>query len=109
MIRFTFYERKDLIVGFHVSGHACYDESGKDIVCAGVSSATYFTANALTEIKRLTPYLNVNENQIKLILKTKADAETAQDFLKAFYLHVTQLAEQYPEYITVENGGILSC
>ncbi len=34
------------ITGFRVEGHALFAESGKDIVCAGVSAVTVGTVNA---------------------------------------------------------------
>ena len=38
------------IVGLVMSGHAGYDESGKDIVCAGASTLLYTAVNALEDI-----------------------------------------------------------
>jgi uncharacterized protein YsxB (DUF464 family) len=35
------------IVGFKLTGHADYDEAGKDIVCAGVTAVTFGTVNAI--------------------------------------------------------------
>ena len=52
MIVAEFFRKNGEITGFKVSGHAEYDESGRDIVCAGVSSAVMMTANLITEIFR---------------------------------------------------------
>ena len=52
MIVAEFFRKNGEITGFKVSGHAGYDESGRDIVCAGVSSAVMMTANLITEIFR---------------------------------------------------------
>jgi len=38
------------IVGLVMTGHADYDESGKDIVCAGASTLMYTAVNALEDI-----------------------------------------------------------
>lgn len=50
MIVAEFFRKNGEITGFKVSGHAGYDMFGKDIVCAGVSSAVMMTANLVTEI-----------------------------------------------------------
>ena len=41
--------RKDLVT---ISGHANYDEYGKDIVCASVSSIVYTTVNGILNIEK---------------------------------------------------------
>ena len=38
------------IRGIYVSGHSGYGKSGRDIVCAGVSTLCYTAANALEDI-----------------------------------------------------------
>ncbi|MCC2685291.1 MAG: ribosomal protein [Paenibacillaceae bacterium] len=38
------------IRSFQVSGHAEFDKPGKDLVCAGVSSVTVGTVNAIEEV-----------------------------------------------------------
>jgi hypothetical protein len=38
------------IVSLVFTGHALFDKSGKDIVCAGVSTLFYTTANSLEDI-----------------------------------------------------------
>jgi len=38
------------IRGIYVSGHSGYDRSGRDIVCAGISTLCYAAANALEDI-----------------------------------------------------------
>ena len=48
MIRVTVYKtgRHDYM-GFDVEGHAAYDESGRDIVCAAVSALVINTINSI--------------------------------------------------------------
>ena len=47
MIKAIFYQKDGITFGFSVTGHAGYDESGKDIVCAGVSALVINTINSL--------------------------------------------------------------
>lgn len=48
MIRVTIYQNADKqYVGMRVSGHAEYDQSGRDIVCAAVSTLVLNTINSI--------------------------------------------------------------
>ena len=69
MIDATLWTANGHTTGFRISGHAGYEDSGKDIVCAAVSSAMQLTANGITEILRQDPVLRVEENAV--ILQTK--------------------------------------
>ena len=52
MIEVTIYKTKrHEYTGFDISGHAGYDDPGKDIVCAAVS---VFVINTLNSIERFT-------------------------------------------------------
>ena len=53
-VRITRASAQGVIVGFAVKGHAEYARNGKDIVCAGVSTVTVGTVNAIESLaKRL--------------------------------------------------------
>ncbi|MBQ7132479.1 MAG: ribosomal-processing cysteine protease Prp [Oscillospiraceae bacterium] len=49
MIKAVFYKKNGLFVGFDVSGHAGFSDSGSDVVCAAVSSAVMLSANLITD------------------------------------------------------------
>lgn len=59
MVKANFYYQKDKIVKVEVSGHANFDQVGKDIVCAGVSAIIFGTLNALDNL--------VSQKEIKII------------------------------------------
>ncbi len=96
MIRAKFRFREDA-AGFVILGHAGGDV-GTDVVCAAVSSAAYMAANTVTEI-----------------LGAKADAETADGYLRfscsgskaaadvvrGLRLHLEQLAAEHPAKVKV--------
>ena len=67
------YEAKDnKYLYLEVSGHAEYDESGRDLICASVSSIVFGFMNALDalnediEIKQLTTSINITTSSIKI-------------------------------------------
>ena len=102
-------ERKnDDIVGMTCSNHTGFAESGKDIVCAGVSS---ITQTAILGIQKLTKLkTNVVIDEKKGFLKLKLDIENnTQDFhdaqviLKTMLCGLEDLRKQYPKYIKLED------
>ena len=50
MIKVTIFKSSELYKGFKVTGHAGYDESGKDIVCAAVSALVINCINSIDEL-----------------------------------------------------------
>lgn len=103
MIKITFFEDKDNLTGFEISGHSNLDVSGKDIVCAAVSSSAYMTVNTITEILKVKPeVLDVTDGNMLLKLK-KEDAEKSQDILNGFKLHITELSNEYSEFMSVNK------
>ena len=62
------------ILGFHIKGHSGFDSSGRDIICAFVSSAAYMTANTVTEIIGADAVAEDNDGEM-LVRVEKKDAE----------------------------------
>lgn len=99
MIKIQFFESESLITAFEVTGHAMYDEYGKDIVCAFVSSACLMTANTITEIMGIKSEAKADEGFMKLQILDSPDK--AQDILNGLRLHLQQLANDYPKNVKV--------
>lgn len=101
MIDATLWTANGHTTGFRISGHAGYEDSGKDIVCAAVSSAMQLTANGITEILHHDPVLRVDENAV--ILQTKKGCGDSAVFamLDALRLQLEVLEEQYPQFIQI--------
>lgn len=99
MIRAVFLKNTDgNLRGVSVEGHAGFAEAGRDIVCAGVSSALQLTANAITDSFGIPAKVTVRENQVRIRLPEGA-FPTAEKLLEAFRAHLTALAEDYPDAI----------
>ena len=104
MITVRFTSGDGLLTGFCVRGHAGWAQSGKDIVCAAVSSAAYLTANTLTEVCAAPCTVSVEDAQ--MTLRTDApDAPFVQQLLRGFSLHMRELSRQYPNHLKVIYGG----
>lgn len=105
MINIRFIKKENLITGFDIKGHSDYAKEGSDIVCASVSSAAYMTANTITEIIGVSADIEVNDGYMMMKL-TSHDALKAQDILKGFELHMTELSKQYQINIKVNYSEV---
>ena len=95
------------LVGFRITGHSGYAESGSDIVCSAISSAAYMTANTVTEIIKVSAEIDVNESDGGMLLRVfQKDATACRDILQGFKLHMLALEEQYSDYMIVNNTEV---
>ena len=105
MIRADFTRTEDKLTSFALRGHAGYDDFGKDIVCASVTSAVQLTANAITEVLKVKADVQVLDNQIRLKLPNDCPQE-AIHFMDALLLHLEILAEDYEGTIKVKVSEV---
>ena len=101
MIKAEFFlsHEKD-IIGFHIKGHSGFDSSGRDIICAFVSSAAYMTANTVTEIIGVDAVAEDNDGEM-LVRVDQKDAEKCRYVFEGLKLHLINTEEQYPNYLKV--------
>ncbi len=101
MIDISFYVTSSgELLGFHMTGHSGYAEQGSDIVCAAVSSAAFMTVNTITDVIHTDCELDVDDGDMTLRI-FRRDAAQCRDILSGLKLHMTQLQEQYCDYINV--------
>ena len=105
MINIRFINSGKTITGFELSGHSGYAEQGSDIVCAAVSSAAYMAVNTVTDILNLNADISVDDGFLRMKL-TSQDALKAQDVLRGFELHITELSKQYQSNIKVDFSEV---
>ena len=105
MIQANFTKTEGKLTAFSLKGHAGYDEFGKDIVCASVTSAVQLTANAITEVLKVKADVQVLDNQIRLTLP-KNPPQEALHFMDALMLHLEILAEDYEGTIKVKVSEV---
>ncbi len=101
MTKIRFFESDGLLSGYEISGHStssAQDIDGK-IVCSAVSSAAYMAANTLSEI--IGAELETEVSDGYMCIKLKSLVEQSQVTLKGFYLHASELAKDYRNYVKV--------
>ncbi len=69
MITVTIKKNNSQIKQIKFSGHALYDDYGKDIVCAGVSAIFTTTINAILRYDQNAIFYEVKENVLLKVLK----------------------------------------
>ena len=106
MTTVTFYSEGSRVTGFEVKGHSGYAPEGEDIVCAAVTSAVRLVECAVNDVLGLEASVKVKEPDASISLKLpsglgQTNESTCQTLLVALMVHFVQLAEEYPDNITV--------
>ena len=100
MIKVIYEAKNNQYLSLEVSGHAEYDEKGKDLICASVSSIMFGLMNALdalhedVEIKQLTN---------KIIITNHSDSNNVQDYIELTMMQLKTIEESYGNFIKVER------
>ena len=89
-------------VGFEVRGHTGWSINGDDILCAAISSAVQLVANGITECAGEKACVKTEEDTVRLRLKSESSKESVQVLFEAFRLHMSLLAKQYEDNISIE-------
>ena len=91
---------KDSIDSITIKGHAGYDEYGKDIVCAAVSSISLTTCNAILSLEES---IECNEKDGLLNIKVIKNTDINQKLLNNMIEMLKELKSQYPKNIEIRN------
>ena len=83
-----------------ISGHANYDDYGKDIVCAAVSSAVITTVNGILSIDENA--IEVTENG-KVEIKILKDDEIVNKLINNMINLLTELQKDYKDNIDIRR------
>lgn len=100
MIKVIVKKNNDKIYELVIKGHAGYDVSGKDIVCAAVSSMAITTVN---NIIALDDSIYYEEDSGLLKIRVENDTEVNQKLLNNLIRMFEELKQQYPKNIEIRN------
>lgn len=106
MTTVTFHSEGSRLTGFELKGHSGYAPQGEDIVCAALTSAVRLTECAVNDVLGLEASVKVRDKDASISLKlpnglSQASEKACQTLLAALLLHCVQLAEEFPENISV--------
>ena len=88
----------DLII---ISGHAGYDEQGKDIICAGISTLVYTFIYSVEDLTDDEITYDINDGIS--IIKIKDLTKNSQILLSSFIYGCRLIADNYPDYVQVSE------
>ena len=106
MTTVTFHSEGSRLVSCEVKGHSGYAPEGEDIVCAAVTSAVRLIECAVNDVLGLEAAVKVREQDASISLKLpnglgQTNESTCQTLMAALMVHFVQLAEEYPDNLTV--------
>ena len=84
-----------------ISGHALYDDYGKDIVCSAVSSIVITTINGITSIDESSIKVNTSDGIEIDVLK---DDKVTLSLINNMMNLLKDLEGQYPKNIKIKEG-----
>ena len=82
-----------------VTGHAMYDDFGKDIVCAAVSTCLITTVNGLESIDE--DYVGVEQKKDEVIVTIQKTDDVSSKLINNMIEIFTELESQYPKNIKI--------
>ena len=113
MIKVTFFKRDGVYYGFRETGHAGFDDAGKDIVCAAISAMTMLVINAIEVSYNSNVEYSIDEDTADIEVRAlealpgNSDDEKTQyaisGLLQAYFLQLVDMLEDYDEYLDVNE------
>lgn len=98
-----FKDKRNLFSKFTALGHANYDEKGKDIVCAGVSTLTQTSLLALQSVSQVKFDIESEGGYMTVsVFYEDREVETVQAIFTVLKIGIEAMEEQYPEYVKLE-------
>ncbi|WP_041138635.1 ribosomal-processing cysteine protease Prp [Beduini massiliensis] len=103
MIKIIVEKKEDKISRLTITGHALFENRGKDIVCAGVSAVAIGGINAIHEFG-LIDYCDytVEEGRVDMLIKDCLHMEL-QVILETLHIQLKTIEESYFEYISIQE------
>ncbi len=106
MIKALFYRtRNGLLKGFLITGHANFSEYGRDVVCAGVSSAVSMCCNGVLQLTDEKIFVVKKAGMVEL--KTNSKEKVVQSFLQALRMQICVLKKDYEKNIEFKELEVL--
>jgi len=82
-----------------ISGHSGYEERGKDIVCASVSSIVITTINAIIEIDN--DAIDYSDLDDKIIIRIIKEDDIVNKLINNMILLLESLEKDYKDFIKI--------
>ena len=87
-----------------VQGHAMYDDYGKDIVCAGISSTVITTVNAILTFNK--DYISYESKENNFLIKVNYHNEIVNNLLNNMINMLHDIENDYPNNIKIRKENL---
>lgn len=88
--------------GLMVKGHAGYAPSGQDIVCAAISTLVQVFIASVEQLT--TDNLKCDISAGNAVIRYRNLTESAHILLDSFFIGIRAVADEYPDYIKIEQA-----
>ncbi|NMM64548.1 ribosomal-processing cysteine protease Prp [Clostridium sp. P21] len=105
MISINFLRKANNLVSMKASGHAGFDEYGKDIVCSAVSALSVAILNGITDVMHFEPAFHIDEDgflSISIENLHIEQIEACQVLMETLLLGLQNIEINYGKYINVK-------
>lgn len=100
MIKVNVKSKNEKVYEIVIKGHAGYDELGRDIVCAAVSTMAITTINNIISLEETIDY---EEKSGLLKIRVLKDTDVNGKLLCNLVRMLNELSLQYPKNIEIRN------
>lgn len=99
MIKIFVTKKNQQIQEVSIQGHAMYDDFGKDIVCAAVSSCVITTVNGILEIDK--DWILAKQDSKGVLIQVQNSNGVCQKLLTNMISLLEELHDQYPKNLKI--------
>lgn len=99
MIKVSVTKKNQQIQEVSIQGHAMYDNFGKDIVCAAVSSCVITTVNGILEIDK--DWILAKQDSKGVLIQVQNSSDVCQSLLANMISLLEELHDQYPKNLKI--------
>lgn len=99
MIKVSVTKKNQQIQEVSIQGHAMYDDFGKDIVCAAVSSCVITTVNGILEIDK--DWILTKQDSKGVLIQVQNSSDVCQSLLANMISLLEELHDQYPKNLKI--------
>jgi hypothetical protein len=111
MVKIEFFKSGKTYFGFRESGHANFDDAGKDIVCAAISAMTMLIINTVevccaSDIKydideKTTDITVIAKDALPQYCKDEKKQYAISKLFEGYFIQLNDMLEDYYDYLDV--------
>ena len=101
MTKVSIKKKDNKVYEIVIKGHSKYEEYGKDIVCASISTMAITTINSILCLEEDT--IDYEEKDGLLIIKVLENTDINNKLIDNLIIELEELKEMYPKNIEIRN------